>query len=145
MQLIAAALVAALVASRAAAYDYFILVRCAGVRACTSSLTHAHPCLRRQWEPTSCLLKRCIFEPQRCVRAGWRWRVVRGVMGCTDAHRRSRFTVHGLWPESDDGSWPQYCSQERLVLADLPDLLPRMRAEWPSMYGRNYAFWQVRG
>ena len=53
------------------------------------------------------------------------------------------FTIHGLWPERADGSWPQYCGRaDSWSPADLAPLLPRLKAAWPS-FGNNAdpAFW----
>ena len=61
-------------------------------------------------------------------------------------HRPSAdaFTIHGLWPERADGSWPQYCGRsDSWTPADLAPLLPRLRAAWPS-FGASAdpaAFW----
>ena len=52
------------------------------------------------------------------------------------------FTIHGLWGDRSDGSWPAFCSRRKMALADIQDLLPRMRKEWPSNRGDDFAFWQ---
>ena len=55
------------------------------------------------------------------------------------------FTIHGLWPERADGSWPQYCGRpDSWSPSDLAPLLPRLRAAWPSFgpaQGGDPAFW----
>jgi ribonuclease T2 len=65
----------------------------------------------RQWDPSICDAMRC--GPRR--------------------PHSDAFTIHGLWPERADGSWPQYCGRpDSWSPADLAPLLPRLRAAWPS-------------
>ena len=65
----------------------------------------------RQWDPSICDAMRC--GPRKPT---------------ADA-----FTIHGLWPERADGSWPQYCGHpDSWSPAALAPLLPRLRAAWPS-------------
>ena len=54
----------------------------------------------------------------------------------------SHFTIHGLWPENLDASWPQYCSKEPFSAAAVADLLPQLRTEWPSVFSKGSHFWQ---
>ncbi len=57
---------------------------------------------------------------------------------------RDAFTIHGLWPERADLSWPQYCGgRSSWTPATLAPLLPRLRAAWPSFApaGDDPAFW----
>lgn len=52
------------------------------------------------------------------------------------------FTVHGIWPQDDDGSWPQYCNSSHLF--DPYSVKPL----WPSLvkYWTNFKnpleFWE---
>lgn len=57
---------------------------------------------------------------------------------------RSVFTIHGLWPEFANGSYPSYCSLPAGVPArsviPLEDL-SEMNCVWPSLSGSNEEFW----
>lgn len=54
----------------------------------------------------------------------------------------SIFTVHGLWPDNGDGSYPRYCKpEEKFNPAFVQDMLDTMRLEWPSYYGSDNGFW----
>lgn len=39
----------------------------------------------------------------------------RDAFQCGGANGRFGFTLHGLWPDGDGGSWPQYCRSTALV------------------------------
>lgn len=55
---------------------------------------------------------------------------------------RGSFTVHGLWPNYLDGGWPQFCDHgDHLDPDQVADLLPEMRAEWPSFSTNDLEFW----
>lgn len=54
----------------------------------------------------------------------------------------SRFTIHGLWPENYDGSWPQFCAQQPFSQERVEDLLPVLRREWPSLFSKDSSFWR---
>eukprot|EP00892_Ulva_mutabilis_P006178 jgi/Ulvmu1/3932/UM018_0155.1 len=54
----------------------------------------------------------------------------------------SRFTIHGLWPEYNDGSWPQFCAEQPFSEENVEDLLPVLRREWPSLFTKNASFWR---
>jgi hypothetical protein len=52
------------------------------------------------------------------------------------------FTIHGLWPQRKDGTWPEYCDRARpFSLLRVLDLLPRLSRYWPSWAGPNKSFW----
>ena len=64
------------------------------------------------------------------------------------------FTLHGLWPEYENGGWPQFCqpdtSQEDEEEEDVESIEEeeedddddsRERCEWPSFHGSTAAFW----
>ena len=64
--------------------------------------------------------------------------------GChSDLHPLPQaFTIHGLWPDFGDGSWPQYCDPSRpFDLAALAPLRPALEREWPSLTGPHPKFW----
>ena len=54
----------------------------------------------------------------------------------------SYFTIHGLWPENYNATWPQYCSKQPFSAAAVVDLLPRLHHEWPSVFGKGVKFWE---
>lgn len=93
------------------------IVIAAVVLSCTQVSAWDYSIFVRQWTPTVCATSPCTRQPL------------------------SRFTIHGLWPESFDGSWPQYCDNEPFSMAAVADLLPEMRAQWPSMWHTDAAFW----
>ena len=56
---------------------------------------------------------------------------------------RTDFTIHGLWPDYDDGSYPSFCSSTRFNPSMVSDLLPDLKAEWPTYAARGGAtFWK---
>ncbi|KAL3511118.1 hypothetical protein ACH5RR_030519 [Cinchona calisaya] len=44
------------------------------------------------------------------------------------------FSIHGLWPNRDDGSWPSNCNVEdsSFNVFEVLDLITRMQQDWPS-------------
>lgn len=70
--------------------------------------------------------------------------------GCThpEAFWKTHLTIHGLWPEFTDGTWPQFCTHEVLDNATIAPLLPRMEQYWPNVKALQptakdfYEFWQ---
>lgn len=52
------------------------------------------------------------------------------------------FTIHGLWPEDNNGSYPSNCNGAPFSTNNLPQpLLNQMSCEWVSYTGSNNAFW----
>ena len=53
------------------------------------------------------------------------------------------FTIHGLWPNNNDGSYPCYCSSESFDPSKVQDLLAEMDKLWPSFNpsSSNDKFW----
>jgi ribonuclease I len=52
------------------------------------------------------------------------------------------FTIHGLWPQRNDGTWPEYCDPSApFSVTWVLDLLPRLLRNWPSWAGPNRGFW----
>lgn len=67
--------------------------------------------------------------------------------GCRD-HQESwewQLTIHGLWPNRNDGSYPSSCTNEALDPALLADLSSDLGSKWPNvkaMSGSEHAsFW----
>ena len=58
-------------------------------------------------------------------------------------HARNDFTIHGLWPNYNDGTYPQNCDHKNpFNPAALKPLLDRMDSEWPSFAGPDNTFWK---
>eukprot|EP01111_Echinosteliopsis_oligospora_P002312 TRINITY_DN133_c0_g1_i1.p1 TRINITY_DN133_c0_g1~~TRINITY_DN133_c0_g1_i1.p1 ORF type:complete len:200 (-),score=45.31 TRINITY_DN133_c0_g1_i1:42-641(-) len=51
------------------------------------------------------------------------------------------FTIHGLWPQRNDGSYPSYCPGQAWNENDIKSLLPVMDEVWVSDDGPNSDFW----
>eukprot|EP01120_Amphizonella_sp_Union-15-10_P015457 TRINITY_DN7962_c0_g1_i1.p1 TRINITY_DN7962_c0_g1~~TRINITY_DN7962_c0_g1_i1.p1 ORF type:complete len:224 (-),score=31.15 TRINITY_DN7962_c0_g1_i1:118-756(-) len=54
----------------------------------------------------------------------------------------SFWTIHGLWPNRNDGSWPQYCPGPTFTVSNITNLLPTMQTYWPSLSGSDDSFWK---
>ena len=53
------------------------------------------------------------------------------------------FTLHGLWPENTDGSYPQNCPGAPAFDPNvLKPILPALNTFWPSLNGPSQTFWQ---
>ncbi|GAB4814804.1 hypothetical protein N2152v2_001850 [Parachlorella kessleri] len=52
----------------------------------------------------------------------------------------SAFTLHGLWPEFENGKWPQYCKTGSAA-GSLPDDTAELRCKWESFKGPDEEFW----
>lgn len=55
------------------------------------------------------------------------------------------FTIHGLWPEYNDGTYPEKCKGEgikRFVESTISKLIPQLTKAWPSNTGENVRFWK---
>lgn len=55
----------------------------------------------------------------------------------------SKFTIHGLWPDSDNGRYPADCNPSNQFSTNnlSQDLLNQLSCEWVSYTGSNYGFW----
>jgi ribonuclease T2 len=97
-----------------------ILVLLAALAATAAAVPPVHPgfdllLLVRNFPPTFCQMERCTRQPI------------------------SYFTLHGLWPEHANGSWPEYCPG---ASQPLPGSTDPMACEWPSLSGPDHAFHQ---
>jgi ribonuclease T2 len=56
--------------------------------------------------------------------------------GCThtDKEWTKELTIHGLWPDYNDGTWPQFCSSEKFDPSVIADLEDQMKILWPDDY-----------
>ncbi|GLJ26157.1 hypothetical protein SUGI_0501560 [Cryptomeria japonica] len=57
----------------------------------------------------------------------------------------SDFHIHGLWPNMEDGSWPQYCSpHSHFDFSQVADLEGELEKEWASLQcpsNNGHKFW----
>jgi|SRR3989344_2150068 len=56
----------------------------------------------------------------------------------------NEFSIHGLWPEFFNDSYPAYCNRSAIFnLSEISDLLPYMNKVWSSQNPMdNEAFWE---
>jgi len=58
-----------------------------------------------------------------------------------DSTVSQNFTIHGLWAENNDGSYPSFCPGSVFDITAINDLVPTMNVVWPSDTGNNTEFW----
>ncbi|XP_073000382.1 ribonuclease 2-like [Typha latifolia] len=59
------------------------------------------------------------------------------------------FTIHGLWADYDDGSWPACCTHSEFDIKKISSLMPVLEKYWPSLscsspsrcFGGKGPFW----
>jgi len=57
---------------------------------------------------------------------------------CTDG---GAFSIHGLWPQWDKKSWPQYCNNSAPFNENqIAALMPQIEQNWPSCQGQEDSF-----
>ncbi|KAF7039030.1 hypothetical protein CFC21_049103 [Triticum aestivum] len=56
------------------------------------------------------------------------------VNGCCRSEALHTFTIHGLWPDYDDGTWPSCCRHTSFDMDKLTPLKPALDKYWPSLY-----------
>mmetsp|Transcript_39136 Transcript_39136/g.55088 ORF Transcript_39136/g.55088 Transcript_39136/m.55088 type:complete len:248 (-) Transcript_39136:35-778(-) len=69
--------------------------------------------------------------------------------GCTHPRKmwKSQLTIHGMWPENVDGTWPSSCTDEPLdINGTILPILPELEQYWPnvksSTKGKHHSqFW----
>lgn len=69
-------------------------------------------------------------------------------VGCQNPNEswEGQLTIHGLWPNRDDGTWPSTCSNEKLDISLLQDLSADLAQRWPNVKASSTspgheAFW----
>lgn len=50
------------------------------------------------------------------------------------------FTVHGIWPDYFNGSWPQFCNNDALNLTDIKDIRKQLEIFWTD-FKNPVNFW----
>lgn len=54
---------------------------------------------------------------------------------CVACRNITGWTIHGLWPERDDGTWPQFCDPKNpFNINDVSDLLTQMEGSWLAIF-----------
>eukprot|EP01132_Coremiostelium_polycephalum_P004612 gene4612-5761_t len=64
-----------------------------------------------------------------------------GQQTCVPGKERAAFTIHGLWPENNGGSYPSFCKGPDFSANEIADLLNQLDTDWPSLTGPNTDFW----
>ncbi|CAO2196594.1 unnamed protein product [Urochloa humidicola] len=54
--------------------------------------------------------------------------------GCCRSEPLQWFTIHGLWPDYDDGTWPSCCRHTEFELDKILPLKETLDKYWPSLY-----------
>jgi ribonuclease T2 len=53
------------------------------------------------------------------------------------------WTLHGIWPQRNDGSWPSFCNNsDPFDRNQIQDLYNQLEVAWYDYQGDGYAFWQ---
>jgi len=65
------------------------------------------------------------------------------VFALSRCSEKAPWGIHGLWPEWNSTSWPQFCNMsDPLDLKNIQPLIPLMKERWYSCEGNNTAFWE---
>ncbi|XP_062081461.1 ribonuclease 2-like [Humulus lupulus] len=75
--------------------------------------------LSHLWPATSCRQSRHCCPSNAC---------------CRGSNAQTEFTIHGLWPNYNDGTWPACCSQKSFDEKEVSTLLDTLKKYWPT-YG----------
>ena len=52
------------------------------------------------------------------------------------------YSIHGLWPQYTNGSYPQYCRKVSFDKDKIENLVPKLDKFWASNEGSNDDFWK---
>ena len=59
-----------------------------------------------------------------------------------NGYLEAEYSIHGLWPQYTNGSYPQYCKNVSFDENKITSLLPQLNKLWPSNMGPNKDFWK---
>lgn len=54
--------------------------------------------------------------------------------GCCRSEPLQTFTIHGLWPDYDDGTWPACCRRTQFEMDKILPLKETLDKYWPSLF-----------
>ncbi|KFK35302.1 hypothetical protein AALP_AA5G267000 [Arabis alpina] len=68
---------------------------------------------------------------------------------CRGSNAPTQFTIHGLWPDYNDGSWPSCCYRSDFKEEEIATLNDGLEKYWPSLscgspstcHGGKGSFW----
>ncbi|KZV32200.1 ribonuclease 2-like [Dorcoceras hygrometricum] len=91
--------------------------------------------LSLQWPGTFCRKTRHCCSSNGC---------------CRGSNSPAEFTIHGLWPDYNDGTWPACCSGKRFDVKEISTLRDDLNKYWPSLscgsssncHGGKGLFWE---
>ncbi|WCJ37283.1 ribonuclease 2 [Euphorbia peplus] len=90
--------------------------------------------LALQWPGTYCQRTRHCCSSNAC---------------CHGSNAPSLFTIHGLWPDYNDGTWPACCTRSSFDEKEISSLSDALHKYWPSLscgspstcHGSKGSFW----
>ncbi|XP_038714283.1 ribonuclease 2-like [Tripterygium wilfordii] len=90
--------------------------------------------LALQWPGTYCQRTRHCCSQNAC---------------CRGSNAPAEFTIHGLWPDYNDGTWPACCTRSNFDEKEIATLLDPLEKYWPSLscgssstcHGGKGSFW----
>ncbi|XP_062175103.1 ribonuclease 2 [Alnus glutinosa] len=90
--------------------------------------------LALQWPGTVCRRTRHCCSSNAC---------------CRGSNAPTEFTIHGLWPDYNDGTWPACCTRSNFDEKEISTLLDALEKYWPSLscgsssncHGGKGSFW----
>ncbi|KAH0469694.1 hypothetical protein IEQ34_001252 [Dendrobium chrysotoxum] len=52
---------------------------------------------------------------------------------CCQSNPLAEFTIHGLWPDYNDGHYPSCCRDSDFSIKKISSLMPELQKHWPSL------------
>uniref|UniRef100_A0A5B6YYJ4 Uncharacterized protein n=1 Tax=Davidia involucrata TaxID=16924 RepID=A0A5B6YYJ4_DAVIN len=74
--------------------------------------------LALQWPATFCRKTRYCCSSNAC---------------CRGSNAPTEFTIHGLWPDYNDGTWPACCTGSNFDVKEISTLRDALEKYWPSL------------